>query len=371
MGNGVFAQWYLDLSIAGQRINATPRSLTNFEIVQNIHQHLPSIYLTVKDPAGRTNSDMFNVKDGDPIKVSVGVPGIKIYEGLEFAVIGAARGNPGRDGVTIIGILNNMQWLRKIVDFGTEGNASDVFSKMASKAGLKPVVDASADSMYWLPNRTSFAEYGKFLADRAYASKSSAFIAAVTDTGKALFKNIDTVVQGGATKIFSQFFEQGSIPVLEYEVASKTHIANNSRGYGATGISQETDGTVKELNKVDVRALSSALPFGAGFVSAIGDLGNRIMQFSNQSGNTHDKWLEAQHQNMRVKSSYGFDIHVLTDSPADVQLMDKVQFKPMDRFTGNVMKSLAGDYIVTAITKTVTNPERYLEKITLTSQGPN
>lgn len=369
MGKGVQGQWYIDLSIAGTKLPADPYTMPSIEIINNIHQDLPSIYFKFKDPTG-DNSEMFRFKDGDPIGVSIGVPGIHIYEGLDFRLMGHPRGDPSsKDGVTVQGVLNNMMWKRKILDKHIEGNSHEVFSQLASMAGLKPVVDVANDKMTWLPNRTSLVEYARFVADRAYGGDSSCFLTAVTDTGKALFKDIDKIVQGGSKKLLSQFYEPGSVNVLSYEVASKTHVANNSRGYGATTMSVKNDGSILEFNKIDVRGLASALPFSMDSISsAIGTLGNRIAQVALLPGNTHENWVKALHQNMRIKSLYAFDIHVLTDTPSQLELLDKVDFKALNRQTGNPVEALLGSYIVTAITKTITG-QRYYEKITITSQS--
>lgn len=369
MAAGVFEQWFIDLSIAGTPLAADPYNTSRLDIISNIHQHLPSIYISHRDPTG-DNSELFRFKDGDPISISVGVPGIHIYDAMNFMVIGNPTGDPTKtEGVTINGVLNSPSWLRKVADTHTEGTSSDVFSKFASQAGLKPITHSASDSMTWLPNRTSFAEYTRFVADRAYAGGTSCFITGVMDNHNAYFKNVEQIMQGGATRLFSQFYEEGSINVLNYSVASKTHIANNSRGYGATSMATKNDGSVVELNKIDMTSFVSSLPFGSFLPDAIGDLGNRIMQLPMLPGNTHDKWAEAIHQNMRIKSLYAFDVHVLTDTPARVELLDKVQFRPMNRQTGQPVDVLVGDYMITAVTKTITGG-RYYEKYTLTSQGP-
>lgn len=371
MAAGVHAQWYVDLSIAGTPLAITPHNTPQLDIIQTIHQSLPSIYIKHRDPTG-DNSELFRFKDSDPISISIGVPGIHVYEGLNFMVIGSPRGNPvdPKDGVLIQGVYNSAGWLRKIVDKHHDGNSHEVFSTLASQVGLKPVVDSASDFMTWLPNRTPFSAYARFITDRAYASNTSCFISCVSDTGTAYFKDVDRVIQSGITKIFSQFYEPGSINVLTYEVPSKSHVTNNSRGYGATTMSMKNDGSIVELNKIDLRGFASALPFGEAIVGAIGDLGNRILQLPLLPGNTHDKWSEAIHQNMRIKSMYGFDVAIVTDTPAQVNLMDKVGFRPMNRQTGQPVEALTGEYIVTAITKTLSGG-RYYEKITLTNQGPS
>lgn len=370
MAAGVHGQWYIDLSIAGTPLAADPYNTSRLDIINSIHQNLPSIYICHRDPTG-DNSELFRFKDGDPINISIGVPGIHIYEGMNFMVMGSPIGDPSKaQGITIQGVYNAPAWLRKVIDTHTDGNSHDVFTKLAGMAGLQPVVDTASDFMTWLPNRTPLVEYARFVADRAFGGGTSAFITAVTDTGKALFKDVDRIIQSGSKALLSQFYEPGSINVLSYDVTSKSHVTNNSRGYGATSMSTKNDGSVVELNKIDIRGFASSLPFGKAIAGAIGDLGNRVFQLPMMPGNTHEKWAEAIHQNMRIKSMYGFDVAVLTDTPSKLELLDKVTFQPMNRQTGQPVEVLVGEYMVTAITKTITG-SRYYEKITITSQGPN
>lgn len=372
MVRGVIGNFYLDLKVGGEPIEANPTTLTQFQIINTIHQSLPSITIGFKDASGDLTR-LFKYGDGTPIDVDVGVAGGHVYRGLKFAMLGTVRGSPTDSsiGLTLSGVLNNIGYLRKIVDKHVEGNSSDVFTKWAQEVGLQVDVDTTNDKMTWLPNRTSVAEYMKHVAERSFSSATSCLITAVTDTGVAKFKDLDKIIQGKAKRTFAHGPDtagEDAIPIMQYEVASKTHVANSSRGYGATSMTNNMDGSVVELNKIDIRQLANAIPMSKEFTKVIGDLGNRIMQLPTPSGNTHDKWNEAIHNNKRIKSSYAFDIHVLTDTPSQVELLDLVKFRPMNHATRTIINELDGDYIVTAITKTIVK-RTYLEKLTLTSQG--
>lgn len=374
MPKGVPGNFYLDLKIGGEQIEANPSTLTQFQIINTIHQSLPSIAIGFKDGSG-SMARLFKYGDGTPIDVSVGVAGGHIYKGLAFAILGTVKGNPTDSsiGISINGVLNNMGFMRKVVDEHTKGNSSDVFKKWVEKVGLKADIDTTSDKMTWLPNRTSIADYMKHVAERAYSSATSCIITGVTDTGVAKFKDVDKIVQSKAKKIFASHTDTAgtdALPIMGYDVASKTHVANSSRGYGATSMSTKMDGTVQELNKIDIRQLANSIPMSKDFKSAIGDLGNRILQLPGDSGNTHSKWNEAIHNNKRIKSAYAFDIHVLTDTPSQLELLDLATFRPTNPADRKIIKELDGDYIVTAITKLM-HKNRFYEKLTLTSQGSN
>jgi hypothetical protein len=240
-----------------------------------------------------------------------------------------------------------------------------------NQVGLKPDVDVTNDKMTWLPNRTPIAEYMRHIAERAYSSATSCILTCVTDTGTAKFKDLDKIIQTKAKKTFTHSPEtagEDAIPILQYDVASKTHVANSSRGYGATSMSTDMDGKSIELNKIDIRQLANSMPLAKIFTDTIGDLGNRILQLPTLSGNTHDKWNDAIHNNKRRKSLYAFDVHVLTDTPSQLELLDMAHFSPLNPADRKIIKELDGDYIVTAITKFI-HKRSYYEKITLTNQN--
>lgn len=374
MPKGVPGNFYLDLKIGGEQIEANPSTLVKFQIINTIHQSLPSISIAFKDGSG-SMARLFQFGDGTPIDVSVGVAGGHIYKGLKFAILGTVKGNPTDSsiGIDINGVLNNIGMMRKVVDEPTKGNSSDAFKKWVEKIGLKADIDTTNDKMTWLPNRLPIADYIRHIAERSFSTATSCIITGVTDSGVAKFKDIDKIVQSKAKKIFASHQDtagKDSLPIITFDVASKTHVANASRGYGATSMSSDMTGKSVELNKIDIRQLANSIPMSKDFKSAIGDLGNRILQLPILSGNTHDKWNEAIHNNKRIKSAYAFDIHVLTDTPSQLELLDLATFRPTNPADRKVMKELDGDYIVTAITKLM-HKNRYYEKLTLTSQGPN
>ena len=103
-------------------------------------------------------------------------------------------------------------------------------------------------------------------------------------------------------------------------------------------------------------------------VGALGEFGSRIDFLPLDTGNVHKKWLDAQHQNTRIASTFAFDVNILTDRPSHVDLLDLVSFNPVDPVTGQPASNVVGDYIVTAINKTI-HGSRYWEKLTITSNG--
>ena len=365
-------QWYIKADIAGKPLDLNPTVMPKFEIINSIHQHLPSLTMMFKDGSGKL-AELFQYGDGTKINVSVGVSGIHIYENLKFVMQGRPQGNPTDSsiGLSIKAVGDNIKWSRKVVDEPTKGTSSDVFKKWAEKAGLKVDADPTNDSQVWLPNRTPIAEYVKHIAERAWVGEKSAMVLGITDSGVAKYKDIDKLIQGSPTIDFvmtKNTKANNPIPVLHYVVASKSHVTNASRGYGATTMSTDMTGKSVELNKVDVRQLiASVLPMSTEVKDIVGDLGTRIMQLPRLAGNTHDKWNDAIHNNKRIKATYGLDIHILCDVPSRANLLDLVHFTPINQATKEPISELTGKYMVTAITRFI-HGKSFYEKICLTSQ---
>lgn len=360
---GVTGQWALEVLLDGQDLKLTPDRLANFSIFNNIHQNLPTVNFSFKDDTGAWVNRQVN--DGTSVKVSIGLPDA-LYEGLDFITMGPGDSS-GRD-LTVRAALNKMNWLRKVVDKHHEGNSSDVLSALASEVGLTIDADTTNDKMIWLPNRLPLAEYARHVVDRAFSTEGSALLMAVTDSGKLRFKDLEKLISGGARKVLATAAGDGDFKILTWDVSSKGHVANNSTGYGSTSIGMDLKGEVKEFTKVATKLFSGSLGISSVIQDALGAAGGRIRVMAPLAGNTHDKWYEALHNNERIKSTYAYDIEMVTDTPTRLELLDVVQAKPATQ-GGKVVGSLVGNYIVTAMTKFIQNG-RYFEKIVGTAQGP-
>lgn len=365
---GVKGKWALEVKVNGRDLGLTESNLTSFGLVSNVQQALPSLNVGFKDDTGDALNSLMN--DGDKIQVSIGNPGRHIYSGLNFIVSGAPKVT-GRGSYNVIefnGILDNIGWLRKMVDKPYKGTASSVIQQLASEVGLSVDMDDSMDDMTWLPNRLPFVGYANHLLQRSFAGEGDALVMAITDMGKLKLKKLSTLIANNG-KLLSSNPEWGH-HILDWVTAPKANSPNASHGYGSTSIGMNPDGSIFEGNDVAVKLMSNATSIMSGIKDTIGSLGMRINALAPLAGNTHEKWYEGIHQNPRVLSTYSFDVETLTDIPAQLELLDTVMFRPVNYANGKEATHISGKYIVTAITKTIMNG-RYLEKIVITSQGQN
>ena len=362
----VAGQWALEVAANGVDLGLDTSNVESISIINNIHQHLPSFYVTFKDISGRALEDI--IGDGSEISVSMGVDD-NLYNG-KFRAMGMPNIALGGsyNMISLKAAFDRIGWMKKIVDRNYKGNSSDVISKIAKEAGLTADVHTTNDMMNWLPNRTTLVQYARHVAERSFSSETSAMLLATTDTGKVRFRDLDSII-GESSKLLFSDFDSKAIPILNYSVTPKSEVANAAQGYGSTSIGMNEDGSIFEGNKIQMTMMSAANSISSIFQEAIGATGSRVNFMPPLSGNTHENWYKALHQNSRIKSSYAFDVQMITNRVTGLELLDTVDVDPKNYATGGVAKSLSGKYIVTAIVKTIMK-NRYFEKIVVTSQGP-
>lgn len=360
--------WGLEVKVNGVDLELNPSLINHFYIINNIHQQLPTINFSFRDKIGRFLDQ--SMGDGSMIQVQIGVPDHHMYSGLNFRVMGMPSVTPAGsiNHIKLNGVFNRVNYLKKIVDKSYEGTSATTIARIASEVGLIPDVDQTLDQMVWLPNRTPLAQYVQHVMERSYAGDANAMLTAVTDSGKLRYKGLTQIIQSSTEKVLSSDPEQGH-PILYWGTESKAPAANSAGGYGMTSIGQNLDGSIFEMNKVSMKMMSGALStISSSIQGLIGGVGARINVLAPLAGNTHNKWYEGIHQNTRIKSTYGFDVEVLTDLPTQLELLDAPMLIPFNKGTGKVATEYVGRYIVTALTRFITH-NRYFEKICLTAQG--
>jgi len=364
---GVRGIWGIEVLVNGRDLNLDVTTIKSFNLVSNVQQALPSLHIGFTDTTGESLDALMN--DGDKIQISIGNPGKHMYSGLNFIVSGSPKVHPYGSGnvIEFNAILDNIGWLRKMVDKPYKGTAASVIQQLAGEVGLSVDSDDSMDDMTWLPNRLPFVGYANHLLQRSFAGDGDALIMAITDTGKLRLKKLSSLIAGGGMTLSSN--PEWGHHILHWVTSAKANSPNASHGYGSTSIGMNMDGSIFEGNDVAVKLMSNATSIMSGIKDTIGSLGMRINALAPLAGNTHEKWYEGIHQNPRILSTYSFDVEVLTDIPTKLELLDTPTFRPLNSGNGKEAKHLSGKYIVTAITKTIIGG-RFMEKLVLTTQGP-
>jgi hypothetical protein len=364
---GVEGQWNGQVVIGGREVPLHPKSLLNLNIFNSIHQQLPSMQLAFKDD-GAQFVGRLGVKDGDKIEVILGDGGSTDSPTMIFNVQGDVKikGTHSAEQVELSAVLDHVEWLRKIVTGATKGPSTAAIAKVAGMAGLNFESHGTSDAMTWLPNNKPLASYARHVMERGWASATSCMLMGVSDDASLRYFDLDQIIGGGV----SQNFGLNGIPVLQALVASKSDLYNNITGYGSTSTNFDAEGIFKELNKVGMRLLSSNVAAGLNNVSSIGALGGRIMSRALDIGNVHKKFFDAMHQNQRIRAQFSHDVHVLVDRVSGVKLLDLAGLELASKADGATMASQTGSYVVSGFVRLLAG-NRYLEKVTLTSQSTN
>jgi hypothetical protein len=364
---GIDGQYALEIRANGSDLRINSSIISHLYIINNIHQYLPSFNFAFKDSASIfRNNPIF---DGTPISIDIGTGIRSMNPTLNFKSMGQPKIAPSGTytAIGVNAVLDKIGYMKKVIDKNVKGTSADVFNEIGGMVGLKVDADTTKDFMNWLPNGTTIAQYLKHVASKSFAGEATSMIQAVTDTGVLKFKDLEKLSKSGPKARFT--YDNSGLPILTYATTPKSLASNSGHGYGTSSIGLKEDGSMFEANKIQMAMMSAANSVSSSIQDAIGDLGSRINFLPPLSGNTHEKWNDAIHQNPRIKATFAYDIELLTNVVSGVDLLDVVEFKGWDPATQGEALELTGKYIITASTKLIQN-NRYLEKLVLTAQAP-
>lgn len=360
--HGVTGQWNASLSINGQDFPINPTTVPNLMWHENVHQYLPTLNLTIADVTGDF-ATAAAAGDGVPIDLILG-DGATNQSSATFNIQGAPKITPG-NGYNLLhinAVLDKMSYLRGIIQGFHNGTSASVISSIAAQHGLQAEVDQTADSQVWLPNNKTIASFLRGVTNHGFVNEGSCMVTAVMSTGKLLYKN---VMQAADSNVH---FGQDGFNILDWNSTSKGMITNNVRGYGSTTVGYKQDGTLLELGKITFDLFSNFLSAAGVNIDSIGGLGTRIEPMVRPSGNTHDKYIEAAHQNQRQRALFSADLNILTDHVTPMDLLTKASAIPVNMLGSVPNDVVAGTYLVTSRTRSLLR-NKYVEKIVLTGQS--
>lgn len=360
---GVKGQWNAQMSIGGKPFVINPSTVPRLMWFENVHQHIPSLALTLIDKTGEFSS-IASSGDGVPIDLTLG-DGATNETSARFNIQGqpTIQHGSGYNLLHINAFLDAMPYVRSVVSGLYEGSSSAVLAKIASNVGLSFSGVSTADSQVWLPNNKTLASFVRHVSGRGYIGANNCVMAAVDSLRTLIYADITNPNSGGET------ISSGGdgINLIDYE-ASTTAAVNHNRGYGSTSSFYDAEGTFKEFNKIMVSLFSNVLGISQANVSAIGGLGGRLDNIIRPAGNTHDKYQEALHQNRRIRSLYNTDLKLLLANVTRTPLLSTVEAVPYDFSTGKPSPILTGKYILSGRTRSLYR-SKYIENLVVTSSG--
>ena len=308
---GVKNQWNASLAIGGKFYPVNPTTVPSLVWFENIHQHLPSLKLSLIDRDG-TFGSIASSGDGVPIDITLGDGGVSGEVSSRFNIQGQPQitHGGGHNILHINAVLDAVPFLRKVASGLFEGSSTDTLAKVAGQAGLGFSGISTADSQIWLPNNKTLAGFVRSVAQHGWIGAGHAVVPAVTDQFKLIYRDITNPISSG--EIFSSSPDSGTIQILDWEASSVAAQANHNRGYGSTSSYFGADGIFKEFNKIAMTLFNNFLGASSININAIGELGGRLDNMIRPAGNTHEKYEEALHENRRIRSLYASDLKVLS-----------------------------------------------------------
>ena len=363
---GVQDAYEASLSIDGLDLVVSKTAFKEITVRSGLHRDLPTIFIHFDDK-GSLAVRHIGTADGKSAQVYLndGRNGVG-YSGT-FVLMGGAKCTISPHGIDAqySGVLDAVPWMRKVSDAHFKGTSAEMMAMLGAQAGLGAVTSATSDFMTWLPNRRTLSQQARFVAERGYAGPTSCMIMAVTGNKTLLYRNVEDIMNGGSSKLFDHAGK--GIRVWQFEVASKAGAYNHSAAYGASTMGDKITGEFLELGKTALAQFSN-LGVSSALAGQTGKYGGRISPFPVNPGNVFEKYIDAQHQNRRIKSTYSNDIHIMTDTASGVELMDKVTYLCADPMTLDTLEVFSGEFMIT--NKVITLRDgRYYEKLTLTNQG--
>jgi hypothetical protein len=364
--NGVAGQWSLGLSLGGLDYPASITNVPKFEVYETIHQSLPSLNLEIKDYTGDYIKSTAS-GDGTLVEAVYG-DGVN-NNSATFMIQGnpSVRHEKGCSILSINAVLNHVNYLRRTALGSFKGSSSSVISKIASNVGLTPVTTSSADSQQWLPNNKSFADFAKSIKEHGWASESSLMMLAVSTQGELIYGNAEDLAKQDIVKFGVD--EKNSIIIEDWSGTSNGLLSGASRGYAATTVTYDQKGVVQEFNAAKSSALGNILSFGSSVGTLLeGAVGGLVLVRPRSSGNTHENYIKAEHQNARQRALYNIDLNLLVNKVSGAKLLRGAYAEPPNYGAPEISKVYTGNYLVTAKTTTFQS-QQYCERITLTTNS--
>lgn len=362
--------------------NSNPVQLSTGEstlacVRDNVKQILPTLEFRFLDISNSFSNNQ--VADGSTLDVVIG-DGNTQSSTLNFLSFGSPHKSPCSLGYlyNVHGIGSMAPILRECPSTAIEGTSLDVFKQAATKFNitLKTNLNSTDDNMVWRPGRQSWGTFLRYVANHAY-SRDGGFISTAIDSEKNLYlidvpqvfaqTDISAIIYNGNPQFSTAINTQTKIPCIQYKHVNRAGFHNNTEGFGSR-VSQ-TDpitGDVGKYSKVKAQTSGNNLDISSNIYKTINQNAKLSIAPIN-SGNGHDNYIKARHQNNRLQTTYSNNLYVLLSGYSNLPLYSKVYFKAGD--TDNYDEATVGFYILTGKVRFVKGG-RYFEKIELTNSGP-
>lgn len=313
------------------------------------------------------------IVDGDSITVRCGKVVENAYsQSYSFRVFNVKTEKQGNSKVyRFYLVLNAPRYVNENSKASIAGRVSDVVKELAETSGLDYEIDITADSQIWYSGGAKRHEFAKYVTRHAYLDTTSCFVLGVTLSGIVKLKNISNLdyVESPNLLLHGPKVSEASIQVVGLKESVESGFQNNLAGYKYETLVQTNEYVTRET-QVEVPATSTVLNVNSLLNERL--TGSKIFFAPIDSGNTHPNFYVAEHQNKRIKSTFGSSIFVVCNEESNLELLDTTKFIDFENPNSQVElnQKTTGGYLTTAKSILI-QPGYYFEKLKLTRQGFN
>lgn len=333
--------------------------------------NFPIAVLTVADSVNYLVENP--IVDGDSVTVRCGKVLENAYsQSYSFRVFNVKTAKIGNSKVyTFYLILNAPRYVNENSKASITGRVSDVIRELAEVSGLEYDIDITADSQIWYSGGAKRCDFAKYVTRHAYLDTTSCFVLGVTLGGQVRLKNISNLdyVEASNLLLHGPKISEASIQVVGLKESVESGFQNNLSGYKYETVVQTNENVSRE-SQVEVPATSTVLNVNSLLNERLE--GSRLYFGPIDSGNTHPNFYVAEHQNKRIKSTFGSSIFVVCNEESNLDLLDTTKFIDFENPNSRVElnQKTSGGYLTTAKSLLI-QPGYYFEKMKLTRQGFN
>jgi hypothetical protein len=353
-------------------------------ITTNVKQPLPSLRIVINDPISVINTAL-PIVDGTLLGVIMDDTSTNDPTQVQFRAFGTPKrshmpNHSDQTVYTITGLLDSIPFIRSNPNTTLTGTSNTVMKNIATQNGFNFVTNVSGnDSMTWLPAKKTWAGFAEYVSKHSYIDNNSVQSWGIDEQKNLYFANIVPLFSKppvayiyfgapNASTNSNQQTQSNTFVALQYRAINRSGLFNSLGGYGQRTVQQTLSGpNQNKYLATDATVTTNQLDINSNVSGAIKPVSKMSLPAAD-CGNSHDNYIQARHQNHRLKCTYVQNVYVMLYQKSGLKLFDTVSFTSTTE--GNNTNSLVnGTYIVTA-TSRVYWSNRYYEKLELTNNGP-
>ena len=363
------------IQVDGVDIPFSATASFEFLVNQSVNVLLPTTRISMIDASGVFDKNV-PLNDGSTLNLTIGDGFHPVYN-IPFRVFGTPPRKPVAGGLTqfiIHGIYDAIPYVRANPLKPITGNATNAIANIAQNVGLKMVNNVNTnDQMNWMPGRKTWSGFASHITQHSMASDSSLMHLAVNTLGELHFHDVTQLFSQAQIKAnisYGKLIQKDgtkTLAALEYTAENHSGRMNNTHGYGyRVTQSNSLTGAIQKFSNVKAMSINNVIDMSKTILGEIGTRG-RIDIPRIATGNTHPDFIQAHHQNTRLRATYSQNVYVLLPQASNLTLFDMVNFSAVD--SQGADDSVNGLYSITNISYMIKN-RQYREKLQLTSAGP-